>query len=75
MNGNYHSMSLNASFFTSVDVTPNHIYQIHNQNIDQVAEEKDLEIFIDYQMKLHQHSLISASKAMFMIGNFHFHVN
>ena len=45
-----------------------HTYQIGNQTIRQVTEERDLGIIIDNQMKLHQHASVAASKAMHMIG-------
>ena len=34
---------------------PDHTYQLCNQTIEQVTEEKDLGVIIDNQMKYHQH--------------------
>ena len=49
---------------------PDHTYQLCNQTIEQVTEEKDLGVIIDNQMKYHQHVHVSfaTSKAMRMVG-------
>ena len=39
---------------------PDHAYQIGNQTIEQVTEERDLEVIIDNQMKFHQHVSFAA---------------
>ena len=38
---------------------PDHTYQIGNQAIEQVTEERDLGVIIDNQMKSHQHVICS----------------
>ena len=47
---------------------PDHTYQLCNQTIEQVTEEKDLGVIIDNQMKYHQHVSFATSKAMRMVG-------